>query len=53
MKCGDFYQYEEEYESTVSNGSTSLAEVSSSNMKSKLARHPKIEPDPILVILSH
>ncbi len=32
VKCGDFFQYEE-YESTFSKGSTSLAEISSSNIK--------------------
>ncbi len=53
MKCGEVFQYEKEYESTYPNGSTSLAEVSSSNMKSKLVRLPKILPDPISVILSN
>ncbi len=53
VKCGEVFQYEEEYESTFSNGSTSLAEVSSSNIKSELARLPKILPDPISVILGY
>ncbi len=53
VKFGEVFQYEEEYESTFSNGSTSLAEVSPSNMKSKLARLPKILPGPISVISSY
>ncbi len=40
VKCGDFYQYEEEYESTFSNGSTNSAKFSFSNMKRKLVGHP-------------
>ncbi len=40
VKYGEIFQYEDEYESTFSNGSTSLAEVLSSNTKSKLARLP-------------
>ncbi len=38
VKWGEIFNTKEENESTFSNGSTSLAEVSSSNMKSKLAR---------------
>ncbi len=53
VKCGEVFQYEEEYKSTFSNGSTGFAEVLSSNIKSKLARLSKILPDPISVILSY
>ncbi len=53
VKCGEVFQYELEYESTFSNGSTSLAEFSSSNMKIELAGHPKIIPDTISVIFSY
>ncbi len=53
VKRGEVFQYEEEYESTFSNGLPSLAEVSSSNMKSELSRLPKISPDRISVILSY
>ncbi len=45
-KGGDLYQCEEEHDSTFSNGSTSSAQVSSSNMKSNLARLPLTLPDP-------
>ncbi len=44
------FQNEEEYESTFSNGSTSSAEVASSNMKSESARLREILHDPISVI---
>ncbi len=53
VKCGEIFKYEEEYESTFSNRSTSLAEVLYSNINNKVARLPKILPDPISVILSH
>ncbi len=53
MKFGDLYQYEEEYNIKFSNGSTSSTEVSSSNMRNKLAGRPKIASDPMFVILSY
>ncbi len=53
VKCDEVFQYEEENEIAFSNGSTSLAQVSFSNMKSKLARFSKIMPDPISVILRY
>ncbi len=53
VKCGEVFQYELEYASTFSNGSTSLPEVSSSNMKIELAGHPKIVPDPNSVIFNY
>ncbi len=53
LKCGEDFQYELEYESIFSNGSASLAEGLSSNMKIELAGHPKIVPDPISVIFSY
>ncbi len=52
VKCVDFNKYEEEYESTFSNGSMSLTQASSSIVKCRLAGHPKIVPDSILVMVS-
>ncbi len=53
VKCGKLYQYEEEYERTFSNGSTSSFQVASSYMKSKFVQFPLILPDPFAVILSN
>ncbi len=45
VKWGNLSQYEEEYECTFSNISTSSTQVSSSSMKTKIARLPLILPD--------